>query len=886
LEGQSITSNEIMVCEFNMEIKYIFLIVYRPPNAGNEFVNNLAQVLKNVKTAGYGNICVFGDFNMPNTKWDSLTSPNNVELKVCQVLDDYNLIQSNNCPSRQGSDNILDIILSTSTNSFQNIHTTISNVDTDHLQLNFELRLKHSIKLFPHNNINEVTFRQIYVFKEANYDELNYHLVLANLNDIVINHSSDLNLAWYKWKNKVIDILDKLIPKKLIKNNRSPPWIDGDVINLSNKKETARQKAKKTGKQSDWEHYKKISNNLKNLVNIKHKTFLNDSIQDLDVNPKKFWGIVSSKNKKGAIPDKVKLDNAEAILPKDKAELFNKFFFSQFNNNDYTCPDQPIFANLNLGHITVTEHEVLTIIKGLSTNKAMGADGLGPIFYKNCASAIVPSLTLLFNLSLLSGIIPTEWKTANIVPIHKKGSKDNIKNYRPISLLCTVGKILEKVVHNHVYSIIKEDIFINQHGFMSGKSTCTQLVEFYNKIHQNFDNNIQTDVIYLDLSKAFDHVPHKLLLFKLSKIGINNNLLNWFSNYLSHRKQRVVIEGHNSNLVSVLSGVPQGSILGPLLFTIYINDMATYLTDSPENLFLYADDSKLLSPINSLNDCLLLQQKLNNLLTWSDQWGMTFNPTKCFVMSFARKMKIIYNYCINNTVLLRTSSCTDLGLIISDNLRWDNHIKYIVGKAGQRLGLVKRCVGYDCSIQVKLTCYTSLIRPILEYGSVIWSCHTKKLLVQVESIQRRSLKYVLNDYSNDYYFRLRNCNLLPLSYRREYLDLVFIYNWLHELNNVNLDISFVNRNVRQTRHAPDMLSLANVQTTTCLFNCYYHNRIVNSWNSLPYVIRETELTSSGKNTTFKTKVKSWLFNHFFSNFDVDNTCSWRVACKCTLCTVT
>jgi hypothetical protein len=526
---------------------------------------------------------------------------------------------------------------------------------------------------------------------------------------------------------------------------------------------------------------------------------------------------------------------------------------------------------------------VQEVLNKLDVKKAYGPDGIPPIVYNKCASILTPSITLMLNLSLNSGVIPMEWKMANVVPVHKKGDKANVANYRPISLLPVISKVLERCVHTYLYGIIKNDIIENQHGFTKRKSTNTQLVEFYDGVYSNADNGIQTDVVYLDLSKAFDSVPHNFLILKLKAFGVNGQLLNWFINYLDNRKQKVILDGHSSDYVNVISGVPQGSILGPLLFNIYINDMSKVITSQNSHLFLYADDSKLCSQITCLNDCFALQSSINELYNWSNIWGMRFNHSKCCILSFkSSPNKIIHNYYMNANKINRSNCYEDLGILVSDNLKWDDHICKIVNKANKRLGLIKRCVG-NCNMEIKLLCYKSLIRPILECGSCVWACPSKKMVNKLETVQRRATKFILHDFSIDYDSRLFMCTLLPLTLRREYLDLVFFYNFVHSLVDVKLSTNFILYQNNRTRHHVDELSLAIPRCNTNNYSKMYNNRIVRVWNSLPYNIRCLELSDAGYNHPFKKALKEWIFSYFVSNFDVNNVCSWSIYCGCSSC---
>ena len=244
----------------------------------------------------------------------------------------------------------------------------------------------------------------------------------------------------------------------------------------------------------------------------------------------------------------------------------------------------------------------------------------------------------------------------NVIPVHKKGNREDVENYRPISLLCIVSKVMERCILNHMFPTLKNSLHHLQHGFMKGKSCATQMVDFVHTLGKSLDNKIQIDVLYLDFSKAFDSVPHHLLLHKMKSFGINGQLHAWFTNYLSDRRQCILVEGETSEWKPVISGVPQGSILGPFLFLLYIND----LPKPPSNettMFLFADDSKCFREIHSNADASALQRDIDKLFLWSNIWGMKFNAEKCSVLTVSRsRSPVIFEYNMNNTPLKHVSS--------------------------------------------------------------------------------------------------------------------------------------------------------------------------------------------------------------------------------------
>jgi hypothetical protein len=797
----------------------------------------------------------------------------------------YNLVQLNCNPSRAQNANILDVILCNIPDMISDVKCGDSIIKSDHFELNFYINTFKSKNVAVNAQSNRVVFN----FTDVNWDEIKYHINELNL-ERIIGESTNVNDAWLKWKESVMNVISKIVPSKRCKNKKGSPWIDSDIIHLANVKHTLRNKAINTGKDKDWQAYKKASNELKNATTQKFNDFVNKACEDVHNNPKRFWSVASTKlkSKKRSIPNEVFYEDMNESDSKGKADLFNSYFYSQFNTKTYKLPQLNSFVNDNLSNLYLNVTDVYSTLIRVDINKAQGIDGIPTIIYRNLADVVAPSLTMMFNLSIQSGIIPSEWKWANIIPVFKKGDAHSVTNYRPISLLPIIGKILEKCIHTYIYNILLNDISKQQHGFMRNRSTNTQLVDFYDQVFQNIDNSKQVDIIYLDFSKAFDCIPHSLLIHKLKMFGFSGTLLSWITNYLTDRKQRVLLEGQCSSFVNVKSGVPQGSILGPLLFILYVNDMFAEIENTEVNLALYADDAKLSKVINSRVDCNLLQDVLRSLIRWSLKWGMNFNLQKCVIMSVhKRRLTLNYDYEMSGHILQRVTQFNDLGVIITHDLSWDRHIETCVKKANKRIGFVKRCIGFGCSHKVKLLCYISLIRPLLEYNTVTWACNNKKSMCKIESVQRRMTKYILDDYELDYKSRLIECNLLPLTLRRQYLDCIFTYNSINNLNDFNICskvslLSDQTDNFTRLRANQDPLMFKVEKTKHESYCKFYTRRIISLWNLIPYQIRSAELTEMGYNTTFKRELKVWLYTYFVEKFN-DNTCSWIIDCGCRNC---
>ena len=285
-------------------------------------------------------------------------------------------------------------------------------------------------------------------------------------------------------------------------------------------------------------------------------------------------------------------------------------------------------------------------------------------------------LASFFQASLKQGTIPIDWTTANVVPIFKKGDRLQPINYRPISLTSITCKMLEHIITSNIMQHLDSHNILHdaQHGFRKHRSTETQLIQLIDNLAHNIDNRIQTDAILLDFQKAFDKVPHHRLLYKLKYYGISPQALNWVHSFLTNRTQQVLLEGNMSSSINVTSGVPQGSVLGPLLFLIYINDLPDYIQNN-STVKLFADDTIIYHPINNQQDSIALQEDLDSLQRWESDWLMHFHPQKCQTMHITNKRNIIQStYTIHNHKLQTTNTAKYLGIHIHSTLNWNTHI--------------------------------------------------------------------------------------------------------------------------------------------------------------------------------------------------------------------
>ena len=443
-----------------------------------------------------------------------------------------------------------------------------------------------------------------------------------------------------------------------------------------------------------------------------------------------------------------KIDNSilTAQSEFEKAEEFNGQFSDVFTKSEYKQVPLMDRSAPFMHDIVVTKEGVTKLLKGLNPSKALGPDELHPRVLKELAMELGPVFAHLFQQSIDTGEIPKEWSLANICPLFKKGDRSLARNYRPVSLTCIPCKLLEHIVCSNIMAHLDEHELLSdrQHAFRKWHSCETQLTTVINDWAKILDKKGQVDTFILDFEKAFDTPPHELLKSKLFSYGIGGTTLNWINAFLCFRQQRVVVNGIKSDWAPVVSGVPQGTVLGPLLFSLYINDISA---DIESEIRLFADDCVCYREIKNEEDTLKLQRDIDRLGSWARKWGMRFQPVKCNMMQLTNKRssKIQANYTLEGTLLENVESIKYLGVTITNDLKWNTHISNVCTKANRTLGFLRRNL-YSCPPDVKEAAYKGLVRPVLEYGSSVWDPHTHGLQEELEKVQNRAARFVTGNY--------------------------------------------------------------------------------------------------------------------------------------------
>jgi Reverse transcriptase (RNA-dependent DNA polymerase)/Endonuclease-reverse transcriptase len=638
----------------------------------------LAELIKSAPK----NSVIIGDFNLPGACWDTGTSKAS-ERVVVEAVEDKLMTQLVDF-STHIKGNVLDLV--------------VTDMPERVLEVREEGRLGKSDHSIIVAEINVTTgsekkndARQDW--RNADWEKMRNMLAEQKWKADI--RGADTEEAWRIFQEKISEVTVECVPARRRRNVNRPPWMTQEILRAIRKKKRMWAKVKAS---PDKEEYKKQEKLTRNLIRNAKRRFERKLADGGGQNKKPFYAYVKTKTKARQSIGPLKTKNGETVTENaTMAELLNETFGAAFTREETGSVPEPADQHHGekLTGVRVTVKEVKQKLKGLRREAAAGPDKIGPGLLYELREELAPTLAVIFNKSLASGVVPKEWKEANVTPIFKKGSKAAPENYRPVSLT----------------------------------SVC-----FFEKATRTVDNGEAFDAVFLDFAKAFDKVPHARLLKKLKAKGIDGQLLNWIKNWLCGRRQRVALGGEFSTWIEVLSGVPQGSVLGPLLFLIFIDDIDEAAA-AVDIIRKFADDTKVGHTVNNEDDRRKLQEAIDNLVSWSKKWGMQFNVKKCKVVHFGRSNQC-YEYSMDGDKLEVSEEERDIGIEIHQSLKPTKQCAKAAATARSVLGQISRSFHYrDRKTFVKL--YITYVRPHLEFSTPAWSPWSLGDIKTLEKVQEK-----------------------------------------------------------------------------------------------------------------------------------------------------
>jgi len=813
-------------------------LVYRSPNIGHEEDVKLQNAIKETSK---GECVIMGDFNHGHIQWKSLESAGGDDQQFIFLIQDCFLTQHVLEPTRGG--NVLDLVFSSQNELVDNVKVHEPLGSSDHNQIHF------SIKVQSRNNAKKQWRRN---FNKGKYKQMRTYL--AHLDWTTLMKNKTATECWTLLKNEIEGIIERFVPLKKQGKRSRKKHLSKEAIRKIAYKQSMWRVYKDTGNVEDYNKYKEALNIATTEIRKSKRTFEQKLANDIKNDSKSFYAYVRSKQK---VRDKVgPIENSAGNIISDgfqMAESLNEYFSSVFTTEDIDSvplPDTKFEGgeSSELGQLFVTPEMISKKIKKMKDNKSPGVDGIPPKLLKEIVDQISTPLAIFFNLSLKEGIVPLEWKEANITPLFKKGSRNRTENYRPVSLTSVLCKLLETLIRDHMVKFLVKHKLINdsQHGFLKARSCLTNLLCFFEEITKWVDDGSPVDVIYLDFQKAFDKVPHQRLLLKLKAHGIGEGLVNWIEKWLTDRRQRVIVEGETSNWKPVLSGVPQGSVLGPILFLIYINDLDDGVSSK---VLKFADDTKVFRKVKRNADTHILQDDLAKLVKWSEKWQMLFNFGKCKCMHIGHG-NVDEEYKMGDTILGKTRKEKDLGVTVSADMKISEQCGIAASKGNQILGLIRRTITYK-ERQLIVPLYKAIVRPHLEYCIQAWRPYRKKDIDKLERVQRRATKLIPELKDLSYESRLIKCGLTTLETRRLRGDQIEVFKILNGYEDIDRNILFKLKEGSRTRG--HNAALVKEQCRLDMRKFSFSQRVINDWNKL-----SDDCVNASSVNMFKNKIDSYL----------------------------
>jgi len=796
----------------------IITLLYRSPNSAVQNNELLCEMIDNLPV-NEPHILV-GDFNMPEIDWTNYSSPSKYQ-QFLDILADKSLDQMVDFPTHIRG-NMLDLLLTNCPDRVVNIENIGNLANSDHCILSIDILCdvnfdNNSDYIYDWSNMNETAFKE--------------YVISCDLENTINN--MNVEESWNKIRNTLDFAITNFVPSKKRCENNRPIWMNRAIVRLCRQKRRRFAILCKNRTDENLTIYRSVEKKCKRAVRNSKRRFEKKLAKD--TNPKPFNAYLRSKTKVRNKVGPLVINRKVITDSKEMAQIFNEYFATVFVSDNDNIPETLTDVDgPSIENIQVTKKDVIEKIDALKKTNSCGPDGITSHVLKCFKHELSGTLAKMYNKSLASGEVPTDWNNGNVTPLFKKGSKGKPENHRPIMLTSIPCKMLESLIKDKLVEHLDNNNLIksSQHGFSKGKSCTTNLLAFLEIVMKNVEANIPMDIVYLDFSKAFDKVSINKLIFKLEAMNIKGNLLEWIKSWLRNRKQRVVINGQESTWIDVISGVPQGSVLGPLLFLIYINDLDV-AAPLVQVLSKFADDTKLGHPVSNTADQQIFQQQLDSVFKWSQDWSMQFNVEKCKVMHIGSRNQN-FDYFMDGKSLKKVDFEKDVGVRINKNLKPSLQCKESSRIALAMLNQLTRAFHYRDRFTF-LNLYKRYVRVHLEFASPAWNPWQNGDIEVLEKVQKKAVSLISGLKGETYEAKLKELNLMSLENRRLRADLIQTFKILNGLDSVDPDTWFtrVEQGRPNTRNTNGENSLQIDFKRTEITKNFFSTRAAKSWNSLP-----------------------------------------------------
>ena len=836
-----------------MTTLFLGLGIYRSPSSdGRQSTEELCKLLESVHASKPTHLVIVGDFNYKEIDWNlgmSQASDGHYTHKFVSTIHDCFLTQhvltpTHHMPNKTPS--ILDLVFSSEENMISDLrhHPPLGN--SHHDCLSFDVRCYIDI---PQSN---PTVRDVH---RADFESMACALRESTIAQELL--TLDVHQGWDRLIQLLRTIEIQYVPLKSNRRKKRHPYSSRCLLRAKRKKDHLYGEYRKSGDIIAKLRFVRAKNELRKLTRSLRREYEANLAQNIKEKPKIFWKYIGTKMKTRARVEELKgMDGSVSCTSKEKAESLNSFFSSVFTKEDMSITPQVDFGFQGeaLTDIVISEVEVKERLENLNASKSPGPDCLHPRLLKELAAPLSVPLKVLFQQSLETGELPAAWKEGEIVPIFKKGDRSNPGNYRPVSLISVLCKVLETFICDALLDhLLSADLLsYDQFGFLPKRSCALQLLLVIEKSMKVVDCRGALDVVYLDFKKAFDSVPHQRLLTKLQAYRVGGKVLRWIQSFLHGRRQRVAVEGSHSGWVEVSSGIPQGSVLGPVLFLIFINDLPGVVESTAR---LFADDTKLYRELHCDNGRHLLQADIELLEEWAVKWQLPFNKEKCKIMHIGSSNPR-FDYQMGGTSITSVAKEKDLGVIIDDSLKFHEQTAAAVGRANRVLGLIKRAFTLLDAKTLPLL-FKTMVRPHLEYASSVWGPSHRMDQDAIERVQRRATKLVRSLKNLRYEDRLRALKLPSMHYRRIRGDMIMVFQILSGHLRIRETDLFERELSERTRgHG---LKLKKPRFNSHLRQTSFCCRVIPLWNGLP-----SDVVTAPSINAFKNRLDDHWKNRRYS----------------------